>query len=658
MFKSIKSKIITLVAVLFIIGMSFMIYLTNDQVGKKSAARIFESSEAIVGGLGITVQNYLAQYSQSLEQLSKSKVIADFNASNSEENEAELNVLLTDYMSIHEDTAVYYSTQSDYILMRSDADLSGHKPTEQEWFEGAAASPDDVFWSTPYDDYVTGELIITAAKAVMKDGQLVGVACLDLKLSSLSAIIESVDVGNDGSVVLFDDEGMAVSHPTETGESMIDRPEVKALYERDSGIATYTDSEGAKKIQVFTTIPGFDWKISTIYGEKELRGLANDLRQSMIITAAITIFLMIIAIYFAVQRTVRPIGNLKILMDKAAGGDLTVESKIETNDEIGSLSENFNMMISNMNKILTVVNTSSEDVRSHSESLGAIAEETNAASSEVANAVGEIAHGASKSAEESETATERAELLGQQINGIKQSAESMSEMAVQTADMNTNSQDRMTDLQTTFKSSGVNLRSMNEAINTLGEKVAAIGSVMDTITDISSQTNLLALNASIEAARAGEHGKGFAVVAEEVRKLAEQSAQATEDVQVTVNELRAESQSVNEQMVDTIETFRAQGLVVQETETTFGELSHSMLEMQNSIGVIMTDIEQVSAYKEDMFIHIQTMAATAQETAAACEEVSASTDEQQRAIQSVTDAAETLTHLSEDLSGTIEQFKV
>src|SRR5690606_28450645 len=125
---------------------------------------------------------------------------------------------------------------------------------------------------------------------------------------------------------------------------------------------------------------------------------------------------------------------------------------------------------------------------------------------------------------------------------------------------------QMNELKQSFGSWEIEMRSMADVIDTLEEKVKEIGGVMETITDISSQTNLLALNASIEAARAGEHGKGFAVVAEEVRKLAEMSARATEEVKETVLQLQEESRLVTSQMDETIATFRDQESVVQETE--------------------------------------------------------------------------------------------
>lgn len=244
------------------------------------------------------------------------------------------------------------------------------------------------------------------------------------------------------------------------------------------------------------------------------------------------------------------------------------------------------------------------------------------------------------------------------INELTTKAEMMSHIATEADDMNMNGLAQIQQLKTSIDDWESNFQSMSEVIHTLESKVKAIGGVMETITQISSQTNLLALNARIEAARAGENWKGFVVVAEEVRKLAEQSACATEEVKVTVQELQAESRLVTKQMNDTRENFQLQSIVVHDTGVTFEEISTLMTNMHDSINAVYAELQKVALHKNDVAGTIQTMAATSQETAATCEEVNASTTEQQHAIQSVTTAAETLTNLSEDLTKAINRFKV
>lgn len=365
---------------------------------------------------------------------------------------------------------------------------------------------------------------------------MIGVVGVDILLAQLTDELNANKLPFDAFTILLDETGIAISHPTKAGENLMDLDYIKKLYTNKQGKIEFTDENDVEKINVFTTVDQFGWKVAAVYEKDNLMGMAKELRTSMLIIGLITIVIVSVAMYFVISRMIEPIGKLKLLMDSVAEGNLTVESDIHSNDEIGQLGDNFNTMISKMKGIISVVSTSAENVRMNSENLSAVAEETNASSSQVAHAVSEIAEGAAKSAEDSETVSERTEHLGEQINDIHTKAEQMTHIAGRTEIMNTNGQKQMAELKETFGTSGLKLKTMNETIVVLGDKVKAIGSVMETISTISSQTNLLALNASIEAARAGEHGKGFAVVAEEVRKLAEQSAAATDEVKVTVLE--------------------------------------------------------------------------------------------------------------------------
>lgn len=665
MFKSVKTKIIMTVMILFLLGISTMTIISSTQVKKTTEKSATESSAALIQEISFAIENFLGQYGKGISQLSTTSTVKEFATRDPNTSTDDviriLEQELDSFLSLYEDaTSVYLALPTKEFVVRPQTKVEDDfDPTTRDWYQNTIANPDTTQWSTPYNDTATGKLVVTASKAIQVDGNIVGVLGLDIELTALAEQINNSDVGYKGFPMVLDTDGNAVAHPYSNGENLMNLPFIAAMYEEgnEQDVSHYPH-EGVNYVNVHTTLPDLGWKISAIYQEDEINKTANDLRMSMIIAALITLLIIFAALYFLISRMIKPIGTLKSLMNSVSEGDLTVHSTINTNDEIGELGDNFNKMIDNMHTIITVVNGSASNVRASSESLSAVAEETSASSDEVANAVTDIAQGAARSAEDSEVVIERAELLGQQINEITTKAGIMSDIATKTGDMNTNGQGQMQQLKQSFADWETNLQSMSQVIGTLETKVKAIGGVMETITEISSQTNLLALNASIEAARAGEHGKGFAVVAEEVRKLAEQSTRSTEEVKVTVQELQAESRLVTEQMNDTRENFLRQGTVVNDTEITFDEISTLMAEMQDSIDAVYVEIQQVALHKDDVSETIQTMAATSQETAAACEEVSASTDEQLYAIRSVTTAAETLTKLSEDLSLAVNRFKV
>ncbi|WP_175639368.1 methyl-accepting chemotaxis protein [Metabacillus schmidteae] len=181
---------------------------------------------------------------------------------------------------------------------------------------------------------------------------------------------------------------------------------------------------------------------------------------------------------------------------------------------------------------------------------------------------------------------------------------------------------------------------------------------MQTIENIAAETNLLALNASIEAARAGEHGKGFSVVANEIRKLAEQSKEATYQVRGVVSTIAAETSNTVEIVEQTMITSNKLNDDVLETQYKFNLLSQSIIETISALGILNDEIVNITNQTLLIGDGIQSSSGVSEQTSASVEEISSSIDEHNNAIGQVAKSAEQLNVMNKELDDMLRQYQI
>ncbi|MGG1629381.1 methyl-accepting chemotaxis protein [Rossellomorea sp. NRS-1567] len=666
---SIRMKLIVIISILFMVSLAVIIAITSLQTRMKTEKEVIDQTQGIVGELNNSVQLFLGQYEKSIDQYSISNSLKDYakaqlqTESGGENTELFANIQsdFDNYLSLYQEaTSIYFASPNKKLKIVPSVSLpNDFDPTSRDWYKNAEEVRAGVVWSEPYVDTATEEYIITASRAIVSDNKVVGVLGVDINLTKLTDRVSEMDIGYNGYPFLIGLDGTAIVHPTKRGEDLSKLPFISKMLtsEKDSDTIRY-ELDGDEKVLVYSTVPKTNWKVGSAYNMKDLIQSSKEIERLLIVTALITLAVMLVLIVLISNKITKPIKQLQKTVTDVSTGDLSIQSEINSKDETGLLASDLNKMIVNMKDTIQVVQQSIYNVRDSAEGLSAVSEETNASSEEMAKAVTEIATGASQSAADSDRAHHQTEQLGTRINGVYEKSKAMSEMAGQADVMNQSGLNQVKELENAYHSSSEYISSMEKVILSLEAKVKTIESVMGTITDISSQTNLLALNASIEAARAGEHGKGFAVVAEEVRKLADQSVKATEEVKRTIIEIQQGSHQAVDEMVKTKETFEVQNEVIERTNHVFDQTSQLMKSMQDEIERMYEEVGQINLEKDEVVNVIQMMAATAEQTAASCEEMSASTEEQVRAVQSVTEAAERLTDLSQELQTSIERFKI
>ena len=198
-----------------------------------------------------------------------------------------------------------------------------------------------------------------------------------------------------------------------------------------------------------------------------------------------------------------------------------------------------------------------------------------------------------------------------------------------------------------------NVRQQTELTNKSAQKIRTATEI---IAGISSQTNLLALNASIEAARAGEHGRGFAVVAEEIRALADQSRESTEQIENVVSALLDNSDVSVEITKEVSEAFVKQNEKIHETEAIFGSLNKEIGKVSSSIQDITGEVEGLNSHKDIIETGISSLTSSAKQNADSAEITTDNMEEFRQIVSECNDATQKVVNVSEELIDYIKVF--
>ncbi|WP_373229166.1 methyl-accepting chemotaxis protein [Cohnella sp.] len=315
-------------------------------------------------------------------------------------------------------------------------------------------------------------------------------------------------------------------------------------------------------------------------------------------------------------------------------------------------------MLRNIHSLIRQVNTSADQLASSAFELTASADITSDATEHIASTIDKVAVGTEKqvrSVEKSSKATNEMSVGVQQIAVIAGLVSNASIVAsAKAAQGNTAIQTAVQKIN----SISLTVNGLAVTVKGLGERSNDIGQITEAITDIAEQTNILALNAAIEAARAGQHGSGFAVVAGEVRRLAELSARASQEIAQLIANIQEETSKVVQTM-ENATTEVAEGIgVVNSAGESFEEIQRSVNEMAIRIEEVSSSVQKVSVGTEQVVQSIRLIAQVAEETASGSQSVSSSAEEQLATMEDISSSASSLSGMADKLRMLIGKFNV
>ncbi len=626
---NLKKRIILLVGSTFFIFSICFALLAYINSGNMLTAQITERQYDIALKTAETIDEWF--------EIRKAMIVAA--ASAAESFNAESPEITVNQYKLLQDSGGFMSV---YVGFNDGAfyDSSGWEPPadydarSRPWYmEAAKKARGEAIVTKPYLDANTGDMIISIAAPVLKNGRQAGVVSSDVAINFIVDMVLNTKLSGDGYALITHSDGTILVHPNKDNigkklaelDHSLDAVQRK-IDQEDHGSFEYS-LNGEEKMLSFAKIPSVAWHVQVTAVKDVLFAPLTELLWLMVALGGVFVLAGILIAYIQARNIALPVGKTMSMINELAKGHLDMRLNLSRKDEIGQMAQTMdqfaeslqNDVVEPLQKLangdisFTVTPVDQDDkirhaIKNVSDDLNDLISQIQSAGDQIDSASGQIAD---SSQSLSQGATETAASLEEISSSIGEIASQSTQSAANAGTANSLAENARKAANT----GNLQMQDMVSAMAAISESGQSISKIIKTIDEIAFQTNLLALNAAVEAARAGQHGKGFAVVAEEVRNLAARSAKAASE---TADLIQGSVEKTDNGSRIAAETSTALKAIVDE----IGRVTDLVAEIAAASNEQAQGISQINQGLEQIDQSVQQNTATSEESAAAAEELS------------------------------------
>lgn len=683
-FNSIKFKLTVVLLLIALVPLGIVSYFQIKNVEGIIKESFIESTKREVVQVDNAINLYFQQLKANTKFIAQNEYITQVDnnitkyLNNNDDNlmmspsqnggiEEEIFHLFDDFSKTHPEVSyIYIGTKHGGMIQHPEGVVgSNYDPRERPFYEVGVNNKNVVSLTDPYyweaDDTVN---IGAVTSFNNKAGEFMGVLGIDIGLNSLTSLIKDITIGQEGFIILIDDQNNILAHPRDSSLTFQNISElgVENLNNNlNQSENDYFEAMMGDEEYLFNTYKSQEtsWNFISIIPKSELQTQINQMyRQIITIILVLLLLITILAIYISRIISNPIIEATKFSKEVASGNLNTKKIEVKGNNEISILSEALNEMQEDLKNMISQINNIALDLSSSSQELSASGEGLEHSAERVGESIEHVASGSEEQSAQTEESTAIVAELSREIDNIDKMSKNMKYETKLVMDNIEEGSNSMNSSLEKIESVNKNTIQVSDSIGELGALSEEVGNIVNLINGIASQTNLLALNAAIEAARAGEAGRGFSVVADEIRNLAEESSRATEKIEVLIKDIQDGVNTSVSKMDETEGVVKSSVDVIEKTKLSFDKVKEVSIKLSKVIENVDLKTDKVNTKGKEVSEIINQIAAVSEESAQRSEEVASYSQEQLNSTKKVVKSAKTLAETAEKLTETVNKFNL